>query len=426
MRHKICMVSDFFFPNMGGVEEHIFNLSQCLISRGHKVIVLTHSYGHRVGIRYMTNGLKLANVLVVLSSIAEDGEIETVFTDHSLFGFADTSAIITNKFLQISLADCNHCICVSHTCKENTVLRARMPHRQVSVIPNAVDTAVFTPDPTRRSTQRNHKDAVYVSERSCLLRNIHSSPPKYRKGVDLMAHIIADICPRYPELQFLVGGDGPKRWLLEEVRERKLLQDRVTLLGSLEHSEVHDVLTMGHIFLNTSLTEAYCMAIVEAASCGLLVVSTKVGGIPEVLPPELIYLTEPNVPFFYIEALLLGLETAIANLKAGKVVSPIECHKRVKSLYNWMNVTQRTEIVYNTIAKEKSKTLGAQLRNYLASGAAPFLLVVSLCYLVLQVLEWLVPTQQPADTESMSDTPAASHCCLSHRKCMKLGRYARI
>nr|CAD7570791.1 unnamed protein product [Timema californicum] len=297
--------ANFFFPNMGGVEEHIFNLSQCLISRGHKVIVLTHSYGLRVGIRYMTNGLKIFYLPVkvfynqcvlptmicslpliryifireritivhghsAFSALAHEAmvigrllDLKTVFTDHSLFGFADTSAIITNN-------------------KENTVLRARMPHRQVSVIPNAVDTAVFTPDPTRRSTQR-----ITVVIVSRLV---------YRKGVDLMAHIIADICPRYPELQFLVGGDGPKRWLLEEVRERKLLQDRVTLLGSLEHSEVHDVLTMGHIFLNTSLTEAYCMAIVEAASCGLLVVSTKVGGIPEVLPPELIYLTEPNVP----------------------------------------------------------------------------------------------------------------------------------
>jgi phosphatidylinositol glycan class A protein len=53
------MVSDFFYPNMGGVEEHIFNLSQCLIRRGHKVIIMTHSYGERVGIRYMTNGLKV-------------------------------------------------------------------------------------------------------------------------------------------------------------------------------------------------------------------------------------------------------------------------------------------------------------------------------------------------------------------------------
>lgn len=56
--------------------------------------------------------------------------------------------------------------------------------------------------------------------------------------------------------------------LLEETREKIGLQDRVTLLGSLEHSQVKDVLNKGHIFLNTSLTEAYCMAIVEAASCG--------------------------------------------------------------------------------------------------------------------------------------------------------------
>lgn len=31
------MASDFFYPNMGGVEEHIFNLSQCLLKNGHKV-----------------------------------------------------------------------------------------------------------------------------------------------------------------------------------------------------------------------------------------------------------------------------------------------------------------------------------------------------------------------------------------------------
>ncbi len=31
------MVSDFLYPNAGGVENHIYQLSQCLISRGHKV-----------------------------------------------------------------------------------------------------------------------------------------------------------------------------------------------------------------------------------------------------------------------------------------------------------------------------------------------------------------------------------------------------
>lgn len=56
------MVCDFFYPNMGGVEMHIYQLSQCLIDRGHKVIMITHAYGEdfqRTGIRYMPQGIKV-------------------------------------------------------------------------------------------------------------------------------------------------------------------------------------------------------------------------------------------------------------------------------------------------------------------------------------------------------------------------------
>lgn len=53
------MVSDFFYPNMGGVESHIYQLSQCLIEKGHKVVIATHGYGDRRGVRYLTNGLKV-------------------------------------------------------------------------------------------------------------------------------------------------------------------------------------------------------------------------------------------------------------------------------------------------------------------------------------------------------------------------------
>jgi hypothetical protein len=54
------------------------------------------------------------------------------------------------------------------------------------------------------------------------------------------------------------------------------------------------VLVRGHIFLNCSLTEAFCIAILEAACCGLFCVSTRVGGVPEVLPMDFIRLAEPN------------------------------------------------------------------------------------------------------------------------------------
>ena len=58
---NFSMVSDFFYPNMGGVESHIYQLSQCLLERGHKVVVVTHAYGNKKGVRYLSNGLKVTN-----------------------------------------------------------------------------------------------------------------------------------------------------------------------------------------------------------------------------------------------------------------------------------------------------------------------------------------------------------------------------
>ena len=66
-----------------------------------------------------------------------------VFTDHSLFGFADASSILMNKLLKFSLADCHHVVCVSHTSKENTVLRACVPPSRVSVIPNGEEPVII-------------------------------------------------------------------------------------------------------------------------------------------------------------------------------------------------------------------------------------------------------------------------------------------
>lgn len=55
----ICIVTDFFYPRVGGVEIHIYQLSVALIRRGHKVIILTHSHKNRQGVKYMGNGVKV-------------------------------------------------------------------------------------------------------------------------------------------------------------------------------------------------------------------------------------------------------------------------------------------------------------------------------------------------------------------------------
>lgn len=59
----------------------------------------------------------------------------------------------------------------------------------------------------------------------------------YRKGVDLMAGVISRLA-QMKNVNFIIGGDGPKRTLLEEIREKQNIQDRVTFLGPLDHSKV--------------------------------------------------------------------------------------------------------------------------------------------------------------------------------------------
>jgi phosphatidylinositol glycan class A protein len=78
------------------------------------------------------------------------------------------------------------------------------------------------------------------------------------------------------------------------MREKHLLQDRIELLGPIRHKDVLSVLSRGHIFMNTSLTEAFGIAILEAACTGLYVVSTRVGGVPEILPKDMISFADPE------------------------------------------------------------------------------------------------------------------------------------
>ena len=44
---------------MGGVESHLYQLAQCLLEKGHTVVIVTHAYGNRTGVRYMANYLKV-------------------------------------------------------------------------------------------------------------------------------------------------------------------------------------------------------------------------------------------------------------------------------------------------------------------------------------------------------------------------------
>lgn len=57
------------------------------------------------------------------------------------------------------------------------------------------------------------------------------------------------------------AGDGPKAILIEEMIEKYELQNRIKLMGPVPQDKVVDVMQTGHIFLVTSLTESFCIAL---------------------------------------------------------------------------------------------------------------------------------------------------------------------
>eukprot|EP00890_Picochlorum_soloecismus_P000578 jgi/Picsp_1/1520/NSC_04998-R1_c transferase len=389
---RLLMVSDFFHPNIGGVESHIYQLSQQLMRKGHRVVIYTHAYKTEnetyCGVVYLTNGLKvyyvprktvyqaatlptifggfgaLRKVIVserinlvhahqAFSAMANEAvihartmKIPTVFTDHSLFGFADASSILMNKALKFSLADVQKVICVSHTSRENTVLRACIPPARVHVVPNAVEIGSFYP--VRHDTIASLREA----DRTVVVM----SRLVYRKGIDLLSYIIPILAKKHRALRFVIGGDGPKRAELEGAVKEAKLEKRVDFVGALPHSKVLDLLKRGSIFLNCSLTEAFCVSLVEAAAAGLLVVSTSVGGVPEVLPEEMMILADAS-PAGLIQAVDAALER-INNLnKELKNESPEiwpqarfekaqAQHDAVSRMYSWSVVATKTEHVY--------------------------------------------------------------------------------
>jgi len=210
----------------------------------------------------------------------------------------------------------------------------------------------------------------------------------YRKGIDLLVATAPQICADFPDVKFVVGGDGPKLIDLLQMREKYLLQDRIELLGSVRHGDVRNVLTRGHIFLNTSLTESFGIAILEAACAGLYVVSTRVGGVPEILPPDMISFADPDE-----DDVARALAEAIAIIRSNRH-SPAQAHARVRTFYSWAQVAERTEKVYESVLISPPRDLWTRIKRTMTIGPFAGLIwtiILAVDCIFFLALEWWMP-----------------------------------
>ncbi len=220
----------------------------------------------------------------------EAGVPAVVTTVHSRFdldypGFAKRTVYRALEGLTAPLV--TRFVAVSRVLEALLVRRGVDPGR-IRVIPNGVDTGVFRPDPGAAARLRA---LTGTGDRTRLLGLVARLHPV--KGHELFLRAAAAVlqggpdgtagAPGVPDVRFLVVGAGEPAYRreLEALAGALGLGSRVVFLG--EREDVPAILAGLDAAVVPSRFEGFSLSVLEAMACGVPVVATAVGAIPEIV-----------------------------------------------------------------------------------------------------------------------------------------------
>jgi N-acetyl-alpha-D-glucosaminyl L-malate synthase BshA len=169
----------------------------------------------------------------------------------------------------------------SEALRAATYARLEIPEATpIEVIPNFVDTERFQPDEGLRGAARELFPRLpwQGARRPRLL--IHNSNFRPLKRTLEVVRIAAAVRARTDAALVMVG-DGPDRAAGEALARELGIADAVAFVG--EQREVVPLLQRAELFLLPSAEESFGLAALEAMACGVPVVASRVGGLPEVI-----------------------------------------------------------------------------------------------------------------------------------------------
>jgi N-acetyl-alpha-D-glucosaminyl L-malate synthase BshA len=158
---------------------------------------------------------------------------------------------------------------VSGYLKDETV-RMFTPKKEITVIPNFVDTSLFF-----RSPKLEIREQLGIGREKIV---IHISNFRPVKCIGDIIRIFYAVSQKVNATLLLVG-DGPERSEAEILVRQFGIVDRVKFLGKLV--DIVPLLSIADVMLMPSNAESFGLAALEAMACGVPVVATLAGGFPE-------------------------------------------------------------------------------------------------------------------------------------------------
>lgn len=189
-------------------------------------------------------------------------------TDITLVGQDPSFKPITRLSIQRS----DGVTAVSEYLRGETVRVFGLDPDRIEMIPNFVDLERYD-----RTRQPCHRSKLARDDEKLI---IHISNFRPVKRVADVVHAFARIARSTPARLLLVG-DGPERGRAQQLAQAEGVRDRVVFLGKQE--SVAEILSCADLFLLPSESEAFGLVALEAMACGVPVVASRVGGIPEIV-----------------------------------------------------------------------------------------------------------------------------------------------
>jgi glycosyltransferase involved in cell wall biosynthesis len=236
---------------------------------------------------------------------------------------------------KLSFTFADHLIGVSEGVKQHLINQGIKPER-ISAIYNGVD---IPHDLLRKAEARNK---FGISMDAIVFGTVSRLTPL--KGIEFSIRAFAEIHQAIPSSVYLLVGDGDRSEEYKQLAIELGIQDCVLFLGY--QAKVFEPLAAMDIFLFPSLKEAMGISVVEALAVGLPVVSSNVGGLPEVVTANVGSLVPPE------DSVAMAREAiAIANGDIAKL--SIAAKDRAQTMFSVQNMLMQTISVYEQLLKLK-------------------------------------------------------------------------